>query len=447
MVAVTLGIVVAPATQAAPPSAGHPARVAATQTSLNGTVARAFGSLGSSAVSGYAVVEGVGVVIDRRSGADQPPASAQKLFTSGTALLTLGPQSRLRTVVRRTGIEPGEPQPGPTPQPPCDPTTAEPAGSEVVCTQAAPPPPPSLHTRGTLHGSLVVVAAGDPTLTSRDVDRLASDVRGAGVRTVTGGLILDDTKFDRQRGGRGWKAGYVGREAGPLSALVIDGNRASRSRSYLSDPGPVNLALFRAALVAAGVTVRGPSQTGGPGAATTADVAEHSSAPLARVIRDINKRSDNTMAEVLLKDIGATVGSGSSAAGAQVVRAQARTLGVEIGRVADGSGLSTLDRADAAGLVAWLQALDDTPEGQALRASLPVSCTDGTLIRRLCGEGVRGRVQAKTGTLDHTAALAGYTTTRNGKRVWFSFLVDRTRVTSARAAIDSVVTALAGSSF
>lgn len=424
-------------------------RSAVARATLDATVNRAFRRLGSSSVSGYAVVDGVGVVVDRGGGTGQPPASTEKIFTGGTALLALGPQARLATVVRRTGGDEGSGNSSasgdPGGPPPCGPSVPP----NQPCSEGPPAPPetPAADGSGTLHGDLVLVGGGDPTLSSADLDALARDVRRAGVRTVTGDLWLDDTAFDRQRGARGWKAGYVGSEAAPLSALMLDGNRASRSRAYLADPGPTALLRWRAALLAAGVAARGAAMVGVPPRATTAEVARHSSAPLASVVRDMNKRSDNTYAEVLLKALGASVGSGTSAAGANLVRATATTLGVSLGRVVDGSGLSTLDRSDAASEVAWLQALDASPAGPALRASLPRSCTDGTLRARLCGSWARGRVQAKTGTLDYTAALAGYTTTRTGKRVWFSFLVDHTRVGSAKAAIDTVVTALAASSF
>jgi len=454
--AVALPAVATPGTTAAPAGArlvnaplarpASPAAARAARAVLASTASRAFGRLRGASVSGYAVVDGLGVVIDRRSGLAVPPASTQKLFTGGAALLTLGASARFTTAVRRTGSEGAEPPPPSDPgvPPPCSPDLPP----EQPCLVGAPPaqgrpagPPPASDGRGVLHGDLVVVAAGDPTLTSADLRQLADDVRVAGVRTVTGGLWLDVSAFDTQRGARGWKAGYVGGDAAPLSAFMLDGNRASRSRAYLADPSPDNLARVRATLARAGVTVRGPSAVGAP--PTTAEIARHDSVSLGRIVRDMSKRSDNTYAEVLLKDLGATTGAGSTAAGTALVAATVRGLGVLPGRAADGSGLSTLDRVSAAAEVEWLRALDATPAGGSLRRALPVSCTDGTLAGRLCGGAVGGRVQAKTGTLDHSAALAGWTTTRGGRTVWFSFLVDRTDVSAARAAIDAVVAALA----
>jgi len=411
-----------PASAATPHSDRARPVAASGASALSSRVTAALRPLRRAAVSGYAVVEGVGVVVDRGGTRTQAPASTQKLFTAGTALLTLGPAYRFLTAVRRTGAEAPEPQ-------------ADPAA-----------PAPLADAGGVLHGDLVLAAAGDPTLTRADLAGLAASVAAAGVRDVTGALWLDDTLFDRQRGATGWKPGWVGTEAGPLSALMVDHNLWQRGAAFRADPSPGNLGLFRSQLAAAGVSVQGPSRVGRPADPVSGQVAVSRSAPLDSIVRAMDKASDNTYAEMLLKAVGAAAGgSGTTAAGAQVVRATAAGLGIGLGSIADGSGLSRLDRVDAATQVAWLRALAATPAGPPLRASLPVSCADGTLHARLCGAWASGRVQAKTGTLDRTTALAGYTTTRSGQSVAFSFLVAGADVTAARRAIDAAVTALAAS--
>jgi D-alanyl-D-alanine carboxypeptidase/D-alanyl-D-alanine-endopeptidase (penicillin-binding protein 4) len=89
----------------------------------------------------------------------------------------------------------------------------------------------------------------------------------------------------------------------------------------------------------------------------------------------------------------------------------------------DGSGLSTRDHLPASAVTAWLNALAMTPAGAPLRRGLPIACTNGTLTHRLCGPNVRGRVQAKTGSLDYSAALAGFAPTLGGRVVVFSVAV------------------------
>jgi hypothetical protein len=71
-------------------------------------------------------------------------------------------------------------------------------------------------------GDLVLKCFGDPTLSVADLDRLAATVRGRGIRSVTGRVLGDESFYDRKRGAAGWKSYFVGMEAPPLSALVVD---------------------------------------------------------------------------------------------------------------------------------------------------------------------------------------------------------------------------------
>lgn len=96
----------------------------------------------------------------------------------------------------------------------------------------------------------------------------------------------------------------------------------------------------------------------------------------------------------------------------------------------------------ASGLATLLVAMDRQPYAAAFRESLPVAGVDGTLERRLLS--VRGRIVAKTGTLAHASALAGYLTT-GGERLAFAILLDNYAggAHEAQAAIDAVALALA----
>jgi D-alanyl-D-alanine carboxypeptidase/D-alanyl-D-alanine-endopeptidase (penicillin-binding protein 4) len=69
---------------------------------------------------------------------------------------------------------------------------------------------------------------------------------------------------------------------------------------------------------------------------------------------------------------------------------------------------------------------------------------DGTLGSRFRGDGKRGRVFAKTGTLTQVAALSGYAETASGRMIAFSILLNNHPGNSAEARrfIDGVVEAL-----
>jgi D-alanyl-D-alanine carboxypeptidase/D-alanyl-D-alanine-endopeptidase (penicillin-binding protein 4) len=112
--------------------------------------------------------------------------------------------------------------------------------------------------------------------------------------------------------------------------------------------------------------------------------------------------------------------------------------------VVDGSGLSYDDKESPLAMLRWLRAIRRTSTAQLVYGSVPTSCRTGTLEFRLCGTHVAGRVHAKTGTLDHVVALSGWTHTRSGALVTFSFLLSGVRsLSSAQQHLDAAVSRLA----
>src|SRR6266540_3377501 len=138
------------------------------------------------------------------------PASNEKLALTFALFSSFSPKTRIETRVEAAGVQDGD----------------------------------------TLHGNLVLVGGGDPTLSTRDLARLARRVRATGIRHVTGGVVGDETLFDSKRTCPGWKHSFYIGESPPLSALVVD---CARYRTYTA-PRPAKAAalLFRDALRAAG---------------------------------------------------------------------------------------------------------------------------------------------------------------------------------------------------
>ncbi|MDQ1436880.1 MAG: hypothetical protein QOK43_509 [Acidimicrobiaceae bacterium] len=373
---------------------------------LGQQVLDAIGGSGAAARSAVVDMDGLGRIASLNATGLLPPASTEKLYTGGAALLRLGPTTRLRTLVRRTG--------------------------------------PINGATGVLEGSLVLVARGDPNLTGAGLDDLAAQAAAAGVRRVAGNIIVNDAHFDRARSAPGWKAGWVPGESGPLSAFALDGNRWSTAAGFLANPNLANGDRFREALSRAGISVDGRTRV----SATRWDdpvVAAHDSATVAEIVRNTLKNSDNFAAELLLKEVGVRAAKPTTAGGVSAVRRLAIRMGVPIGgRMVDGSGLSSLDQSRAADQVAWLEAMARSNIAGPFRDALPVACVDGTLDTRMCGTAAAGRVQAKTGTLPGVVTLSGYTTTLTGRQVTFSFLLAGAGDTNkARTAIDKAVVALA----
>jgi D-alanyl-D-alanine carboxypeptidase/D-alanyl-D-alanine-endopeptidase (penicillin-binding protein 4) len=71
-----------------------------------------------------------------------------------------------------------------------------------------------------------------------------------------------------------------------------------------------------------------------------------------------------------------------------------------------------------------LAAMARHPLARVYRESLAVAGVDGTLKRRMAGSPAQGRVFAKTGSLRHVDAIAGYVDARSGRHLVFSLIVN-----------------------
>jgi D-alanyl-D-alanine carboxypeptidase/D-alanyl-D-alanine-endopeptidase (penicillin-binding protein 4) len=161
---------------------------------------------------------------------------------------------------------------------------------------------------------------------------------------------------------------------------------------------------------------------------------------LAEVIREINKFSNNVMAQQLFLTLGlARGGKGTPEASREVLR---RWLAERIGRQAEGavidngSGLSRETRLSAQQLGRVLQSAWSSAVMPELVASLPVSGTDGTLIR---SKAPPGRAHLKTGSLRDVAGVAGYVLGSSGRRYVLVAIVNHPNANAARPAIDALV--------
>jgi serine-type D-Ala-D-Ala carboxypeptidase/endopeptidase (penicillin-binding protein 4) len=265
----------------------------------------------------------------------------------------------------------------------------------------------------TWRGDLLLKGNGDPTLTRSDLRALALQVRAAGIRRVTGGVIGDESTYDTRRMVAGWKASFFIEESPPLSALIVDRGRIGR---YVTRTPALSAAsAFRDALRAAGIAVARTARTGQVDD-WLEPLASVSSPPLATLLRVVGRESDNFTAEMLLKQLGLVeLDQGTSVAGAAVVKevlAEARVPMSGV-RIVDGSGLSVLDRLTTNALAGLLKvAWADPVVRRALVASLPVAGVNGTLEDRLRKPPARGRVLAKTGTTRGASALSGYVSNR-----------------------------------
>ena len=176
-------------------------------------------------------------------------------------------------------------------------------------------------------------------------------------------------------------------------------------------------------------------------APATAPTFETVSPPLADVVRDINKYSNNVMAQQLFLTLGRVQrGVGTPEAARDVLRQWAvDRLGPEAaaGLVVDnGAGLSRDGRATARSLARLLERASASVLMPELIGSLPLSGVDGTLAR---GRGAVGRAHLKTGSLRDVSGIAGEVLADSGRRYVVVAVVNHPGAGAARAAFDALV--------
>jgi D-alanyl-D-alanine carboxypeptidase/D-alanyl-D-alanine-endopeptidase (penicillin-binding protein 4) len=164
------------------------------------------------------------------------------------------------------------------------------------------------------------------------------------------------------------------------------------------------------------------------------------SPPLADVVRDINKFSNNLMAQQLFLTLGLVQrASGTSEAARDVLREwMALRLGPAAAQsvIDNGSGLSRDTRISAAAFARLLQVAWASPVMSELMSSLPVSGLDGTLRR---SRATLGRAHLKTGSLRDVNGIAGYVLSASGRRYVVVGIVSHANAGAARPALDALV--------
>jgi D-alanyl-D-alanine carboxypeptidase/D-alanyl-D-alanine-endopeptidase (penicillin-binding protein 4) len=343
-----------------------------------------------------------------RAGVPRVPASVEKLPVTATALLRLGPDATLPTAVLGDG---------------------------------------SLDAGGVYRGNLYLKGFGDPTFGSaRFVRRayagggrvtdLAEGLVAAGIERVDGRIYGDESYFDRVRG----PAFDLG---GMLSALSFNRGLANERGSALQrHPATFAANALLDALRRRDVEVARASRAG-PAPQGADELAKVQSPTVARIAQLTNRPSDNFLAEMLLKGLGARfAGGGTTAAGASVVQAKMRDLGVSW-QVVDGSGLSRADRVAPSAIVRLLDRMSTGVVAEDFTQSLGVAGRSGTIAHRMRGTAAEGRCRAKTGTLIGVSNLAGYCHGRGGDTLAFAFLFNAVNVYAARRAQDRMAAALA----
>jgi D-alanyl-D-alanine carboxypeptidase/D-alanyl-D-alanine-endopeptidase (penicillin-binding protein 4) len=363
--------------------------------------------------------------------------------------------------------------------------------------------------KGVLEGDLVLRGGGDPKLTYERVWQLAHQLRARGLREIRGDVIVDrryfapvaydneprraynvapdallvnfgavDFTFVPEGGGvrvvgepdlpnveitsrirlvhercGAWRHGlrYEVRDNGLIATVAFDG-------TYPDECGEQAwpLALLDAARFAESVLRWAWSEAGGKLAGKVREGAtppgarlflRHESEPLADLLRDMNKYSNNVMARQVFLALSAerTAGNGNAAASARIVRECLAGRGIEAPELVleNGSGLSRAERVSTATLGALLRSAWSSGLMPELAASLPIFAVDGTFGMRPAVEAA-GQAHLKGGTLTGVQSMAGYVLDRAGRR-WIAVMIaNHPNANAAQPAFDALVEWLSG---
>jgi serine-type D-Ala-D-Ala carboxypeptidase/endopeptidase (penicillin-binding protein 4) len=201
----------------------------------------------------------------------------------------------------------------------------------------------------------------------------------------------------------------------------------------------------------------GQVKTATPAVATyaKAPLVVHESLPLAHIVKDVNKFSNNVMAQHVFLLMGQFAGRTPRSEPAAVTtlaraRVSVRTwwanfVGKASSGVAapepildNGSGLSRSERLSARALAELLQKMHGHTEAKAFAESLPIAGVDGTLSGMRASPAA-GLATLKTGTLRNATALAGYVNPPGGKPLVFVSLYNGPSPQAARAGMERLV--------
>ncbi|MEG4516354.1 MULTISPECIES: D-alanyl-D-alanine carboxypeptidase/D-alanyl-D-alanine endopeptidase [unclassified Microcoleus] len=220
--------------------------------------------------------------------------------------------------------------------------------------------------------------------------------------------------------------------------------------AYVAVVNPANnfLQQFQQVLAAEGIPVK-QALVASASRNLNQELATVESPPLAELVRETNRESNNLYAEVLLRLLGKVTDKmpqqqeDTGESGLKELKTALTQLGVNPNSyiLADGSGLSRHNLISPEALVQTLRFMATSPAASIYRQSLPIAGENGTLKNRFNNTPNRVIMQAKTGTLSGVSALSGYIEVPNYEPLVFSIIVNQSDLSAAkmRSATDEIV--------
>lgn len=377
------------------------------------------------------------------------PASTNKLFTSGVALLNLGREFNIYTEIYTSDVD--------------------------------------LNDR-IINGDLILRGHGDPTLTSFDLKALVQQLKSHNVQSITGNIIVDDTFFEETFYRNEWiedenisvplppisaitvnyntvyfkvtasnkinKPGIIISEQGIDYFKIINRTKTTRTKTrlsytskiengyeiitisgnirrnssinlkiHISEPAYYAGHLLKEQLLENGISFWGEIKKGKLQKISNRLAAK--STPLVELLKPINKNSNNFYSEHLFLIIGGQFarGNGSPFDASQAIITTLKSAGIyeEDFNMVDGSGISRQNQFSTEMLVKFLHQMYLRPDiFTEFYNSLSIPQNDGTLIYRFNNLFPPERLRGKTGTLNGVTSLAGYVISNSGDLLIFA---------------------------
>lgn len=356
--------------------------------------------------------------------------------------------------------------------------------------------------------NLYLKGGGDPSFVSENMWYLVNQITRTSLKQISGDIIVDDSLFDEIRFDESREDKRVDRaydspvgamsfnwnavnvfvkptEAGQKAQVVLDPENGyydlvnqtetvqkikkelvvsvSQEKKIITVSGDVQKsapekAIFKsvaepdlwsglnlqAFLKQRGILVKGKVRRG-PVPPQAELLASVESKNLSYILADMNKFSNNYVAEMLTKNLAAQSkkSKASLQEGVVIIQSCLKDLGLTAQdfEVYNPSGFTRNNQLSAYALNKVLISIkNDFKLFPTILESLPIAGIDGTLKKRMKNSEAEGLVRAKTGYLNGVVSIAGYAGRRDGEVLTFSFLYNGPRdETIVREAFDQIL--------
>lgn len=355
------------------------------------------------------------------------------------------------------------------------------------------------------YGSLYIYGGCDPEFNIKDLDSLTKEIKNYGIKEIRGNIYADTSFMDSEIWGEGWmwdddpqpfaayfsplninrnvirvtaKPGENGKPAiiefnpptdffevinssktipsgksnlkmtrdwfNRKNVIKVRGNISTASRPLnqtfsIFDPASYFLSVLKESISRNGIDFKGETHfINLPYEVEEIFTFERD---IDSVIVNVNKKSDNLAAEMVLRALAYNYLAKPASAknGIKLLDSLITLSGMnpEEYRIVDGSGLSFYNLLSAEVVTSVLKYIYYNEEEIFVKLynSFPISGYDGTLKNRMRNSSIYRKVRGKTGSLSGVSALSGYIHNKNNELVTFSVLIQNFK-NGAKAARD-----------